>query len=194
MHVFMGPLFVWLICAAAVVVVEGYRFTTVVRRLRHALGTSRRLSQPLVRSSTSLAVLRDNSGAAADDEIEFSSQEGFTYKRKKGGDASTAFKKADNRDSLPFVVTFDEGKGKLMEIGTFLLDASTACGDLLDLGGRLFEVQKVSFLYKYESGGFRVFKKKLDVSTAKASWVGVSDTTDTGAGAETDEGGTFFLQ
>ena len=119
------------------------------------------------------------------DEIEFTFEKGFLYKKKK----DSGFKKSDNRDSLPFTVTFDDGKsGTRTEIGTYLLDSTTNCGDLLDLGGRLFEVKKVSFLYKYESGGFRVFKKKLDVAAAKASW-GSADTT--GGDTQSNEG---FLQ
>ena len=170
------------------VVVESYR-----RNVPAAPG--RRTSPPLTpptptipattptTTTTSMAVLRDDSGGS-DDDIVFNSLEGFTFK-KRGGEK---FKKSDNRDSLPFVVTYDEGgKGSKVEIGTYRLDASTACGDLLDLGGRLFEVRKVSFLYKYEAGGFRVFKKKLDVSAAKASWVG-------GAGATGAEGGETYLQ
>jgi len=179
-------LFVWL----AIVVVESYRRNVpanVAVRRRWAAAPGRRTptipTTTPTTTTTSVAVLRDDSGGS-DDDIVFNSLEGFTFK-KRGGDK---FKKSDNRDSLPFVVTYDEGgKGSKVEIGTYRLDASTACGDLLDLGGRLFEVRKVSFLYKYESGGFRVFKKKLDVSAAKASWVG-------GAGATGAEGGETYLQ
>jgi hypothetical protein len=90
---------------------------------------------------------------------------GFT-KRKKGA----TWKKTDNRDSLPFVVSTKSADGILKPVGTYLLDASTGCGDILDLGGNIFLVQRVSYLYKYEQGGFRVFKKKLDVTSTKASW------------------------
>jgi hypothetical protein len=100
-----------------------------------------------------------------EDELEFMYETGFT-KRKKGA----SWKKTDNRDSLPFVVSSNTNDGKLKEIGTYLLDSSTGCGDLLDLSGNIFLVNRVSYLYKYESGGFRVFKKKLDVTSTKASW------------------------
>ena len=100
-----------------------------------------------------------------EDELEFMYETGFT-KRKKGA----GWKKTDNRDSLPFVVSSNSNDGKLKEIGTYLLDSSTGCGDLLDLSGNIFLVNRVSYLYKYESGGFRVFKKKLDVTSTKASW------------------------
>lgn len=100
-----------------------------------------------------------------DDDVEFMYETGFT-KRKKGA----GWKKTDNRDSLPFVVSSNSADGKRNEIGTYLLDSSTGCGDILDLRGNIFLVQRVSYLYKYESGGFRVFKKKLDVTVTKASW------------------------
>jgi hypothetical protein len=113
-------------------------------------------------SARRLVISRDDSD---EDELEFMYETGFT-KRKKG----TSWKKADNRDSLPFVVSANTSDGKLTPIGTYLLDSSTGCGDLLDLSGNIFLVQRVSYLYKYESGGFRVFKKKLDVTSTKASW------------------------
>lgn len=109
------------------------------------------------------------SGERDDDEIEFMYETGFT-KRKKGA----GWKKTDNRDSLPFVVSSNTADGKRSEIGTYLLDSSTGCGDLLDLSGKMFLVQRVSYLYKYESGGFRVFKKKLDVTATKTSWSDVT--------------------
>ena len=114
-------------------------------------------------SISSLSVIsKDDSD---EDELEFMYETGFT-KRKKGA----SWKKTDNRDSLPFVVSSNSNDGKLREIGTYLLDSSTGCGDLLDLSGNIFLVNRVSYLYKYESGGFRVFKKKLDVTSTKASW------------------------
>lgn len=116
----------------------------------------------ITRSTVRNVIKNDESD---DDDLEFMYETGFT-KRKKGA----SWKKADNRDSLPFVVSSNNIDGKLKEIGTYLLDASTGCGDLLDLSGNIFLVQRVSYLYKYESGGFRVFKKKLDVTSTKASW------------------------
>ena len=98
-----------------------------------------------------------------DDDIEFSYEKGFIYKKKKN-----LFKKGDNRESLPFVVTMSDSEEM---IGTYILDATTSCGDLLDLRGKIFEVKRVAFLYRYESGGFRVFKKKLGVDLAKATWL-----------------------
>ena len=66
----------------------------------------------------------------------------------------------DKRDLLPFDVFME--KNPDIKIGSFLLDSSTACGDMLDLGPQgIFNIMKVSFLYKYEMGHFKVFKKKL---------------------------------
>lgn len=124
---------------------------------------SRHPHQRCLRGSTHHFVIsKDDSD---EDELEFMYETGFT-KRKKGA----SWKKTDNRDSLPFVVSANSSDGKLTLVGTYLLDSSTGCGDLLDLSGNIFLVQRVSYLYKYESGGFRVFKKKLDVTSTKASW------------------------
>lgn len=125
---------------------------------------STRLSYKKVlnRSTKHSVISKDDS---EEDELEFMYETGFT-KRKKGA----AWKKADNRDSLPFVVSAKSADGVQKPVGTYLLDASTGCGDILDLGGNIFLVQRVSYLYKYEQGGFRVFKKKLDVTSTKASW------------------------
>ena len=111
------------------------------------------------------SILSASNSDESDDELEFMYETGFT-KRKRGA----GWKKTDNRDSLPFVVSSNSVDGKRSEIGTYLLDSSTGCGDLLDLKGSIFLVQRVSYLYKYESGGFRVFKKKLDVTSTKTSW------------------------
>mmetsp|Transcript_28822 Transcript_28822/g.41073 ORF Transcript_28822/g.41073 Transcript_28822/m.41073 type:complete len:107 (+) Transcript_28822:331-651(+) len=50
------------------------------------------------------------------------------------------------------------------EIGTFLLDSSTACGDILELGQHgLFKVKRVIFSYKYDGHKHRLVRKKLEV-------------------------------
>ena len=83
----------------------------------------------------------------------------------------------DKRDLLPFDVFME--KNPDIKIGSFLLDSSTACGDMLDLGPQgIFNIMKVSFLYKYEMGHFKVFKKKLlltnniisSISNFRACW------------------------
>jgi hypothetical protein len=143
---------------------------------KSSLTSQHLLQHRLCGSTRRLVISKDDSD---EDELEFMYETGFT-KRKKGA----SWKKTDNRDSLPFVVSANTADGKLTPVGTYLLDSSTGCGDLLDLSGNIFLVQRVSYLYKYESGGFRVFKKKLDVTSTKASW---SDTV-------TPENGQQFLQ
>ena len=77
-------------------------------------------------------------------------------------------KGTDNRESLPFVV-IEIGGTKQKEIGTYLLDSTTSCGDVLELGEKgIFKVKRVRYLYKYEAGKFRVFKKKLDTTSIKS--------------------------
>ena len=96
---------------------------------------------------------------------------GFTYdigyiKTKK--DKSN--RKFDDRDKLSFVITLNEDESNAAALGTYLLEPTTSCGDLLDLGGKIFIVRRVSFLYRHEAGGLKVFKKKLNVVPAKAPW------------------------
>lgn len=82
--------------------------------------------------------------------------------------------KADNRESLPFSVVEIVKKGKdneLNDIGTYLLDSTTSCGDILELGDKgVFKVKRVRFLYNYVNGKFRVFKKKIDVTSMKSMY------------------------
>lgn len=81
-----------------------------------------------------------------------------------------SWRKPDNRDSLPFIITAKTDDGKSFDIGTFLMDPTTSCGDTIDLSGNIYTVSAVSFLYTYESGGYRVFKKKLKVVPSKTSF------------------------
>lgn len=89
---------------------------------------------------------------------------GDTYRR------NSKQKLGDNRDYLPFtVVQADTAISN--EIGTYLLEPSTSSGDFLDLGSKgLYKVNKVVFLYKFDNGRFRVYKKKLEVTNAQAPW------------------------
>lgn len=84
----------------------------------------------------------------------------------------------DNRNSMPFDV-FDEEN---TQVGTFLLDPSTGCGDLLDLGNSgVMKVKSVAFLYKYRERKFCVVRKKLNVkmlSPSSALYFGVSTAQD----------------
>lgn len=57
----------------------------------------------------------------------------------------------------------------------FIFIYLTGCGDTIDLSGKIYIVSCVSYLYKYESGGFKVFKKKLKVEKAKTSYSDVAN-------------------
>lgn len=90
---------------------------------------------------------------------------GATYRSK-----TMRQRKGDNRDFLPFSVCREGSKS---ELGTYLLEPSTSCGDFLDLGNLgIFKVKKVAFLYKFQSGSFVVYKKKLEVLESSAPWKG----------------------
>ncbi len=94
----------------------------------------------------------------ADDEV---FTEGVVYKK-----TLKSKKPTDNRDQLPFQI-FSNPDGpphQPMELGTFLLDSSTGCGDYVDLGVRgMYKVRSVTFRYKFNEGKFNVISKKLDV-------------------------------
>jgi hypothetical protein len=69
-------------------------------------------------------------------------------------------KKSDNRDTIPFEI-YKENDMK-SKMGCYLLDSSTACGDLVDLGIKgIYSVKKVTYVYRYQHGSLRVCKKKL---------------------------------
>jgi len=80
-------------------------------------------------------------------------------------------KRVDNRDSLPYAVFNLVNEKTKTNIGTYRLDSTTSCGDILDLGSAgVFSVKKVRYLYKFTKGGFRVCSKKLDVISTTAPW------------------------
>ena len=86
------------------------------------------------------------------------------YRGKRGG----GLKKRDNRDQLPFrvYVSKENTLGDTDRVlGSFQLDASTAVGDVLDLGSLgTFTVTKVHFLYRYvQNNRLKVTSKKLEV-------------------------------
>lgn len=119
----------------------------------------------------------ENEGAYV---FDFDFETGFVVKKRKNGE----WKKSDGRDKLPFQVFAEQdlpkeesqnAKGSkkaqtnFLDIGTYYLDSSTSCGDLLDLGpkkGRWL-VNRVKFLYEWRNGRYNVIKKKLDVVAAK---------------------------
>lgn len=74
-------------------------------------------------------------------------------------------RKGDRRDMLPFEIYMSTDENNCM--GSYLLDASTACGDLVDLGQKgIFVVKRVIFVYKFTQGALRVCKKKLHLTSA----------------------------
>lgn len=89
---------------------------------------------------------------------------GNTIKKNK----SSSF---DNRESLPYSIFMLKDELSKRNLGSYQLDMTTSCGDLVDLGDKgVYKVKRVAFLYKYTKQGFAVFKKKLDVVKANVSW------------------------
>lgn len=78
----------------------------------------------------------------------------------------------DNRDSLPYVVMKAGAReNEEEELGTYLLDPSTGCGDILELGDKgVFQVKNVKFLYKFNGKDFIVVKKKAMAKQLKNPW------------------------
>lgn len=68
-----------------------------------------------------------------------------------------------NRDALPYEVYITDKNNKNI-LGTFYLDPSTACGDILQVKENTFLVERVTYVYKYQNRRHRVFLKKLDVA------------------------------
>lgn len=78
--------------------------------------------------------------------------------------------KSDNRDNLPYSIFFIVDDDNKKHIGTYRLDATITSGDVLDLGlTGMYTVKRISFLYKYTKSGFKVFKKKIDVTMLSSS-------------------------
>ena len=101
--------------------------------------------------------------------LEYDYSKGTVMKKKVNGQ----YKKIkDNRDMLPFSITYKNLDGDDISLGSWYLDASTSNGDILSLGNKgNYVVQKVSFLYKFTGSSFKVFKKKLSVEAiSKSLW------------------------
>lgn len=62
---------------------------------------------------------------------------------------------------------------KILFSGTYALDCTTNCGDIIDLNLETdFRVKRVRFIYKYTRDGLRVVSKKLDVVVIqKRNWL-----------------------
>jgi hypothetical protein len=116
----------------------------------------------------------DDAGLTTNIEL---NEEGVVY-RKQSRAAGIPFKarKLDGRDTLPYK-TFIMLDGKArhadkLHVATLFLDSLTACGDILDLGDKgVFEVVRVSFVYKWEVHGFAVTGKRLYVKKAPRRWI-----------------------
>lgn len=142
---------------------------TPISGIRHLL------TPTLPRHSISVlkSELQDNTGTNNLEEdqqeyLEYTPQ-GIVIRKSKSG----YWKKRDNRDQLPFKV-FINAEDLLGDhdrvVGNYRLDASTACGDVLDLGSEgTFEVRKVIFLYRYVQNSLRVVGKKLEVTPISSS-------------------------
>ena len=97
--------------------------------------------------------------------LEYDYSTGIVMKKKVNGQ----YKKRDDRESLPFSITIIDNNIE-KSLGIWHLDASTSNGDILALGKRgTYVVEKVSYLYKYTGSSFKVFKKKLSVTSIN-SW------------------------
>ena len=102
-----------------------------------------------------------------DDEIlEYDYSTGIVMKKKVNGQ----YKKRDDRESLPFSIIKTENNIEI-SLGIWHLDASTSNGDILALGKKgTYVVDKVSYLYKFTGSSFKVFKKKLSVTSINSPW------------------------
>ena len=82
----------------------------------------------------------------------------------------------DNRDSLPFVIYELDGKLKSesdkRKIGSYILDKSTNCGDILQIDGCVYSVERVTYVYRYQGKKHVVYLKKLDVTKIKSIYSG----------------------
>ena len=103
-----------------------------------------------------------------DDEIlEYDYNTGIVMMKKVNGQ----YKKRDDRESLPFSISYIDENSEEKQLGVWHLDASTSNGDILALGKKgTFVVDKVSYLYKFTGSSFKVFKKKLSVTSINSPW------------------------
>lgn len=77
----------------------------------------------------------------------------------------------DGRDKLPFTIYLlkdKTSKEPVREVGTFLLDPTTSCGDFIELGvDSEFVVRRVTFVYRHGTRGLEVIRKKIDVTAVR---------------------------
>ncbi|KAL1498481.1 hypothetical protein AB1Y20_013806 [Prymnesium parvum] len=82
-----------------------------------------------------------------------------TFRRTKG--KLRPRKPKDNRDRLLYDVK--EVTPPPKKLGTFRLEPSLSCGDIIQHKGRTFVIQKVSYMYSYVGGTYRMTSKGADV-------------------------------
>lgn len=100
-------------------------------------------------------------------------EEGVVYKKSKKVGIPFSRAKTDNRENIPYkTYIMMDGKPRNAElIATLRLGALTACGDILDLGDKgIYEVVRVSFVYKWNVTGFVVTGKRLYCKPARRQW------------------------
>jgi len=112
--------------------------------------------------SSMLPVPQEGDEYGTEDEVSLSG-DGVVIRKTRSG----MYKKRDNRDQLPFriYVPKDQTLGEEdYVLGSFRLDATTAVGDVLDLGPKgTYSVVRVRFLYRYMQNRLLVTSKKLEV-------------------------------
>ena len=107
-----------------------------------------------------------------EEEEEGEIQEATLYKRKKG--AFKPLQPKDNRDALLYRVT--EITPPPRQLGNFKLGPSAACGDLISARVRMddsspkeeqtFVIKKVSYVYEFQRGAYRMVGKRAGVKAA----------------------------
>jgi len=69
-------------------------------------------------------------------------------------------------DKLPFeVMLISPGDTGSRLLGKFMLDPTTANGDMVEHDGNTYVVRKVIFHYTYKEGKFVVYKKTIEVKS-----------------------------
>jgi len=82
--------------------------------------------------------------------------------RKRRG-SFQPYKPKDNRDRLLYTVKLVTPPAR--ELGTFHLDPSTGCGDIIQLSatGQAFFIKSVAYKYTFSGGAYRMVAKSVNV-------------------------------
>jgi hypothetical protein len=103
-----------------------------------------------------------------DDNEELELVDGAVVRTTKGKDRGMV---RDDRDSLPFELIC-EGQPRRI-LGNFRLNAHTQCGDVVEVYGSSYKVNRVRSLYKYTQGRFVMFKKIIETDVVGRTLAGV---------------------